>query len=125
MKITRAPGLSIASCLAFLAAVAVVGPIAALGAAPIPEVTGPIPVTADSYPFGAANRTTVPQDLSRSGYVEEEYFMTLWAAISRPPRGSAFRIDARTRGNLRCSELQSQAEELTPRRICTTIVQWG
>ena len=40
---------------------------------PIPKVTGPLPVTADSYPFGAADHQLVPQDLSRHGYVEEEY----------------------------------------------------
>ena len=45
-------------------------------AALIPDVTGPIPVTADSYPFGAANHSTVPQDLSKFGYVEEEYFVS-------------------------------------------------
>jgi hypothetical protein len=44
-------------------------------AALIPNVAGPIPVTADSYPFGAANHSTVPQDLSRFGYVEEEYLV--------------------------------------------------
>jgi hypothetical protein len=39
----------------------------------VPEVTGPLPVTADSYPFGAADHTMVPEDLGRIGYVEEEY----------------------------------------------------
>jgi hypothetical protein len=45
-------------------------------AASIPAVQGPIPVTADSYPFGAADRTNAPQDLSRFGYVEEEYLVS-------------------------------------------------
>jgi hypothetical protein len=41
---------------------------------PLPVITGPIPATADSYPFGAADRTLVPEDLKKQGYVEEEYF---------------------------------------------------
>lgn len=45
-------------------------------AAPIPNVTGPIPVTVDSYPFNAANHSAVPQNLSKFGYVEEEYFVS-------------------------------------------------
>lgn len=40
------------------------------------KVTGPIEVTADSYPFCAANRSVVPQDLDKDGYVEEEYFVS-------------------------------------------------
>ena len=40
------------------------------------KVTGPIKVTADSYPFYAANRSVVPQDLGKYGYVEEEYFVS-------------------------------------------------
>jgi hypothetical protein len=59
-----------------LCLMALLNPMSVLGAAPIPEVEGPIPVTADSYPFGAAIRTNVPQDLSRSGYVEEEYLVS-------------------------------------------------
>ena len=48
----------------------------ASGATPLPQVTGPVPVTADSYPFGAADHQLVPQDLARSGYVEEEYLVS-------------------------------------------------
>src|SRR6266567_1801993 len=47
----------------------------AAAATPLPEVIGPIPVTADSYPFGAADHTLVPQDLAKVGYVEDEYFV--------------------------------------------------
>lgn len=43
---------------------------------PLPTVTGPLPVTADSYPFGAADRTLVPEDLKKQGYVEEEYIVS-------------------------------------------------
>jgi hypothetical protein len=39
-------------------------------------VTGPLPVTATSYPFGAADHTLVPEDLSEVGYVEEEYLVS-------------------------------------------------
>jgi hypothetical protein len=43
---------------------------------PIPEVRGPIPVTATSWPFAAADHSVTPRDLSKSGYVEEEYFLS-------------------------------------------------
>ena len=42
---------------------------------PCPEVIGPIPVTDNSYPFCAASRQTLPVDLEKYGYVEEEYFI--------------------------------------------------
>lgn len=41
---------------------------------PLPAMTGPIVATADSYPFGAADHTLVPEDLKKHGYIEEEYF---------------------------------------------------
>jgi hypothetical protein len=45
-------------------------------ATPLPHVTGPLPVTATSYPFGAADHTLVPEDLGRVGYVEDEYLVS-------------------------------------------------
>ena len=42
----------------------------------IPSVIGPIQVTDESYPFGSAAATTVPQDLSKFGYIEEEFFVS-------------------------------------------------
>ena len=42
----------------------------------VPKVTGPIPVTATSYPFGAADHTMLPQDLKRLGYIEEEFLIS-------------------------------------------------
>src|SRR2546428_5848867 len=57
-----------------LAAIATL--VLAVNATPLPKVTGPIPVTADSYPFLAANRTTPAMDLSKLGYVEEEFIVT-------------------------------------------------
>jgi hypothetical protein len=40
---------------------------------PLPpvRVVGPLPVTADSYPFGAADHARIPEDLKKVGYVEE------------------------------------------------------
>jgi hypothetical protein len=43
---------------------------------PVPRVTGPLPSTADSYPFGAADHTRVPTDLKTAGYVEEEFLVS-------------------------------------------------
>jgi alpha/beta hydrolase family protein len=57
---------------------------------PIPHVTGPLPVSAASYPFGAADHQLVPQDLRRHGYVEEEYLVSGTANVYNWPRtGSA------------------------------------
>jgi len=39
------------------------------------KVTGPLPVTADSHPFLAANQNLDPLDLSKVGYVEEEFLL--------------------------------------------------
>lgn len=49
---------------------------AAPEATPVPKVTGPIPVTADSFPFLAANRNLQPMDLAKLGYVEEEFIVS-------------------------------------------------
>jgi len=40
------------------------------------SVTGPIPVTADSVPFLAADRNLEPMDLKKYGYVEEEFIVS-------------------------------------------------
>src|ERR1700680_1115132 len=45
------------------------------GAIPLPKVNGPIPVTADSHPFLAATNDLPVIDLSKSGYVEEEFLI--------------------------------------------------
>jgi len=39
---------------------------------PVPKVNGPLPITADSYPFMAAGKLIEPIDLAKYGYVEEE-----------------------------------------------------
>jgi len=48
----------------------------AVSATPVPKVTRAIPVTADSYPFMASNKSTPAFDLSKVGYVEEEYLVS-------------------------------------------------
>jgi hypothetical protein len=57
--------------LAFL-----VCPMVTFGETPIPSVTGPLKVTKNSYPFGSAVATVVPQDLSKFGYIEEEFLVS-------------------------------------------------
>jgi hypothetical protein len=60
--------------LALAVACALAAP--AVAKTPLPSVVGPLPVTANSYPFGAADHQLVPEDLSRQGYVEEEYLVS-------------------------------------------------
>src|SRR4051812_9644446 len=48
----------------------------AVNTTPVPKVTGPVPVTADSYPFMAANRSTPAFDLAKAGYTEEEFIVS-------------------------------------------------
>jgi hypothetical protein len=56
---------------------------------PIPQVRGPIPVTATSWPFAAADHSITRRDLAKDGYVEEEYFISGvanvydWPALNR------------------------------------------
>jgi hypothetical protein len=37
------------------------------------------------YPFGAADHTLVPEDLSKVGYVEDEYLVSGKANVYDPP----------------------------------------
>jgi hypothetical protein len=79
----------LSAALAALIVVACSAPAAAT-ATPIPNVTGPLPATAASYPFGAADHQLVPQDLRREGYVEEEYLLSGKANVySWPAPGPA------------------------------------
>jgi hypothetical protein len=48
----------------------------AVNTTPLPKVSGPVPVTAESYPFMAANRSTPAFDLSKVGYTEEEFIVS-------------------------------------------------
>jgi hypothetical protein len=65
--------------------VALAVPGAASAAVPVPDVTGPIPSTATSHPFGAAAHQLVPEDLGAVGYVEEEYFVSGTANVYEWP----------------------------------------
>jgi hypothetical protein len=44
--------------------------------APTYRAEGPLPVSAASYPFGAADHTRTPSDLKAVGYVEEEFLFS-------------------------------------------------
>ena len=48
----------------------------AQSAVPVPKVTGPIAVTADSYPLAAASRLQTKYDLAKASYVEEEFLVS-------------------------------------------------
>jgi len=43
---------------------------------PVPKITGPIPVTSDSYPYLGAGHTLDPIDFAKAGYVEEEFLVS-------------------------------------------------
>ncbi len=43
---------------------------------PVPKATGPVPATLESYPFAGQDGSTPFADLSKVGYVEEEYIIT-------------------------------------------------
>ena len=53
---------------------------------PVPSVVGPLPVTADSYPFGVANHSSCPRS-GKQGYVEEEYLVSGTANVYDWPAG--------------------------------------
>lgn len=58
-------------------------------AAALPQVTGPVPVTARSHPFGAAAHTLQPQNMAELGYIEEEFFISGLANVyDWPERGT-------------------------------------
>ena len=70
---------------ASLIPLAVLAGAAAAGAqgtgTPIPMSTGPIPVTAESYPLMASNKLQTVVDLPKAGYVEEEFFVSGVASV--------------------------------------------
>src|SRR5215211_6200694 len=84
---------SLGSRAALALASALVGLLVAAAAAgaatPVPQVTGPLPATEASHPFGGAAWQLRPQDLAEHGYVEEEYLISgkanvySWAADNR------------------------------------------
>jgi hypothetical protein len=80
--------LVLACCFGFGRAEAKVPVVPAKPA--IPQVEGPIPVTAHSRPWAEANAAVEPIDLGKRGYVEEEYFI----------RGTARTLDWPAAGKL-------------------------
>ena len=58
----------------------------------VPTVTGPVPVTATSYPFLAANKLAEPMDLAKLGYVEEEFFVSGTANVYDWAPGGALSV---------------------------------
>ena len=52
---------------------------------PLPRSLGPIPVTDDSWPFAAADHSVTPRDLSKDGYIEEEYLLSGTANVYEWP----------------------------------------
>ncbi len=67
---------------------AVLGALPIIAGTPLPKVQK-LPVTAVSYPFGAADHTRVPEDLSRVGYVEEEFLVSGTANVYDWPAAGA------------------------------------
>jgi hypothetical protein len=61
-------------------------------AVPSVRVVGPLPVSADTYPFGAANHTRVPEDLKKVGYVEEEFLVSGAANVYDWPADGTVRV---------------------------------
>jgi hypothetical protein len=62
--------------LALVVSATEVSPQALDGGTPLPTATGPIPVTADSYPQLGVERIQERVDLAAAGYVEEEFFVS-------------------------------------------------
>ncbi len=62
--------------LVALIAFAFYGTTLATAQVSVPKVTGPIPVTAESFPFLAASRVQEVVDLAKAGYVEEEFIVS-------------------------------------------------
>lgn len=60
----------------FASSAILAAPIAGSSPTAMPKVTGPIPVTTDSFPFLAADRVLQPLDLKKAGYVEEEFIIS-------------------------------------------------
>ena len=61
--------------LAGAALLAVLAPSLATAATPVPAARL-VPITAASYPFGAADHQLRPENLAAAGYVEEEYIVS-------------------------------------------------
>jgi hypothetical protein len=85
--------------VAGVATAAAVFAVAAPGLAktPVPQVSGPFPQSEASHAFGGAAYTLRPEDLSKQGYVEEEFFVSGKANVyDWSPPGSAEAAVVRT-----------------------------
>ena len=60
-------------------------PITGTVTTPIPDVTGPIPVTKSSYPFNDPAHNFTPVSLLKHGYEEQEYFVSGTANVYSSP----------------------------------------
>jgi hypothetical protein len=58
----------------------------------LPEVTGPIPITATSTPLMASNKLQTLVDLPKAGYIEEEFFVTGRANVYDWAAGNAVTV---------------------------------
>ena len=108
----------------------------AVNATPVPKVTGPVPVTADSYPFMAANRSTPAFDLTKAGYTEEEFIVSGnanvydWAAdgalnVKTPNAPYGTRILVRRPSNAARFSGTVVVELLFPPRRFDWAMMWG
>ena len=70
------PTSAVVAAFLFAFAAAAAAQTPASTGVPLPSVTGPVAVTATSFPFLAAHRLQEPIDLAKIGYVEEEFFVT-------------------------------------------------
>ena len=61
-------------------------------------VTGPLPVTGDSFPFNSSGRQQVPVDLAAYGYTEEEFIVSGAANVYRWYDSGASPATVRTSG---------------------------
>ena len=66
----------------------------AFAATPVPKVSAPIPVTARSFPFLAADHNLAPTNLGKSGYVEEEFVVSGAANIYDWAADGSIRVKA-------------------------------
>src|SRR6185436_15559271 len=88
-RLARRPALMVL-LLAVTCGVAPVRAQTAPAVAPIPEVTGPIAVTATAVPLMMSSRLQTVVDLPKAGYVEEEFFLAGranvydWSADGQP-----------------------------------------
>ncbi len=101
-----------------------------------PTVMGPIPVTADSRPFLGADHDLPPMDLSKRGYIEEEYFVSGranvydWAAdgtvvVKTPDAPYTTRILVRRPSNASRFSGAVIVEPMYPARRWDWSMMWG